>query len=890
MNHEEGKMSDLDIIKSLEKELGIQIRRISPNYDNHNSSNYVLDENEDVTRLSIHDANLKVLPVSITKLENLIELHLVRNKLKTLPVSIKKLQKLLKLSLFSNQIKIFPESITELHNLRELEIDKNHLNTLPDSIEKLQNLRKLNIGYNQFKTLPNSITKLKDLRQLNLSDNQLKTLPDSISELKNLYKIRLDSNQLTLFPDSITELRKLTQLYYSRNQLRIIPDSIKKLKNLKKLWFYNNHLKDIPNSISELQNLRGLSFGLNHITNLPDSISELMNLKELYLYDNELKNIPIEIGKLQNLKEFHINNNKLETLPSEIVKLKKLEKFYIGENLLKDPPIEIAVQGIDAIRKYFEDKKAKGTQKLNQVKVLLLGAGGAGKTSLLKRIFNEGFNPSEVETDGIEIRKWSFPKNGNDVRVDFWDFGGQQIMHTTHQFFLSKRSLYILVLDGREDQDAEHWLKMIESFGGDSPILVVKNKCDQTKGYSLDENELKSKYKGIVDFYRVSCDTNEYIDDFKKSLEMELAKVPMIEMEWPQNWFNAKEQFENLDDDFITLERFNEICTDSEVDSKNRNTVRRTLHELGIILHFDGRHFSHTQVLKPVWATEGVYKIINFEKLAENHGIFECAWLEEALKQKKKTEYYYPSERWNYIIDLMKKFEICYEIDNDNLLIPDLLEENTPLYVGTYDHSKDKIRFRLDYDFFPKSIIPRFIVRRHLEIKEDEIEGSLRWRSGVVLENKEFDAEAIIKADYKEKWIQIFVTGRQSREYFAVILTTFREIHSSFKKFEVNENVCMKDNMSLTYPYENLIYDEEDGRINFRPNRTRKNYTVKEALGSLRPVFKTEKEAQEFVEKLNEQSRKPENIFIQIIKAGRQYSIDFGAKVASNMAKDAAMG
>jgi internalin A len=65
-------------------------------------------------------------------------------------------------------------------------------------------------------------------------------------------------------------------------------------------------------------------------------------------------------------------------------------------------------------------------------------------------------------------------KNGErEIKVNFWDFGGQEIMHATHQFFLSKRSLYILVLDGRKDEKPEYWLKLIENFGGDSPVLVV---------------------------------------------------------------------------------------------------------------------------------------------------------------------------------------------------------------------------------------------------------------------------------------------------------------------------------------------------------------------------------------------------------------------------------
>lgn len=41
-------------------------------------------------------------------------------------------------------------------------------------------------------------------------------------------------------------------------------------------------------------------------------------------------------------------------------------------------------------------------------------------------------------------------KGEEDVRLHVWDFGGQEIMHATHQFFLTERSLYLLVLSGRQ--------------------------------------------------------------------------------------------------------------------------------------------------------------------------------------------------------------------------------------------------------------------------------------------------------------------------------------------------------------------------------------------------------------------------------------------------------
>jgi internalin A len=74
--------------------------------------------------------------------------------------------------------------------------------------------------------------------------------------------------------------------------------------------------------------------------------------------------------------------------------------------------------------------------------------------------------------------------------------GGQEIMHATHQFFLTRRSLYLLVLSGREggaDQDAEYWLKLVESFGGESPVLVVLNK-QREHPCEVNQRQLHGKY------------------------------------------------------------------------------------------------------------------------------------------------------------------------------------------------------------------------------------------------------------------------------------------------------------------------------------------------------------------------------------------------------------
>jgi internalin A len=44
------------------------------------------------------------------------------------------------------------------------------------------------------------------------------------------------------------------------------------------------------------------------------------------------------------------------------------------------------------------------------------------------------------------------PNSQDQAHLNVWDFGGQEIMHATHQFFLTRRSLYLLVLSGRGAQ------------------------------------------------------------------------------------------------------------------------------------------------------------------------------------------------------------------------------------------------------------------------------------------------------------------------------------------------------------------------------------------------------------------------------------------------------
>ena len=116
------------------------------------------------------------------------------------------------------------------------------------------------------------------------------------------------------------------------------------------------------------------------------------------------------------------------------------------------------------------------------------------------------FNSREKTTEGIKISDWSCALNRkNKATIHIWDFGGQDIMHATHQFFLTARTLYLLVLTRRQggyDEEVDYWLRLIRAFGGkDAPVIVALNKqkdepFDVNRGGWL-AGKIRQQHKGI---------------------------------------------------------------------------------------------------------------------------------------------------------------------------------------------------------------------------------------------------------------------------------------------------------------------------------------------------------------------------------------------------------
>jgi internalin A len=147
----------------------------------------------------------------------------------------------------------------------------------------------------------------------------------------------------------------------------------------------DNQLKTLPEAIEQLSTLTYLDLQDNGFENLPRQIFSLVGLDTLKLSNNELTTFPPEIGNLVNLQDINGWNNKIENLPQELCKLSKLTRLDLGSDNSLNPALKSAYEaGLDELKAYL--RSLENAEPLYEAKLVLVGEGNVGKTTLLKAL------------------------------------------------------------------------------------------------------------------------------------------------------------------------------------------------------------------------------------------------------------------------------------------------------------------------------------------------------------------------------------------------------------------------------------------------------------------------------------------------------------------------
>ncbi|MGI2046462.1 COR domain-containing protein [Shewanella oncorhynchi] len=838
----DGKITKLSLLRKRIKDLNLIFKLTFLEYLDlsYTNINYLPEEIGELTGLKVLRINgnyLDNLPKGIENLSLLKELLVSDNKLKSLPKEIFSLKELTLLGVGKNKIEILPKEISKLKELNKLWLADNILTEIPDELTDLSNLRKLDLSNNLIFSLPLKIGKLSKLKFINVSNNNLQEIPDSITNIQTLENLILNNNDIDYLPRSLENLSSISHLNVSGNNIKILPDSITKLISLKDLRANGNRIRLIPKNIGELRELKSIHLAGNYISEIPDSIALLQELKVIFLDGNDISEINSHIAKLHNLVSLSLSNNNIKIIPTFISELKAIEHLFLNENLITEvpswitklkkpliwksnrsdpgsndginlygnpietPPIEIMSEGHAAVVNYFEsftNQRPEEIVRLYEGKLLIVGEGDVGKTYLTNRLIYEKI-PSGETTRGIDIHEWVInTKNIKNFRVNLWDFAGQAICHATHQFFLTSRSLYLFIWEARSDQDIvnfDYWLNIIKLLSNGSPVLVVMNKSD-VRFKSIDQAAIQKEFPNVIGFHDISAKTGAGVAELRERIYAQMEALPMIGKKLIKKWVDIRKKLESMQEsNYISYVDYVNICKNYSLTKDQADNLARYYHDLGVILHFnENKILDKIVILNPEWATDAVYTVVDNNKIQEENGVLNFHQLETIWCD------YEPSTHI-FLIELMKKFEICFELKNNkDFIIPELLHPTRLNFKWDYFNN---ICFVYKYSFMPAGIITRFTVRQH-----EIIYNSIYWRNGVCIEWD--NARALVVSDPFSKTISININGENKKELLAIIRKDIQSIHQSLNNPKHDEMIpcicddCKKDSSGSFHLYSKI--------------------------------------------------------------------------------------
>lgn len=452
---------------------------------------------------------------------------------------------------------------------------------------------------------------------------------------------------------------------------------------------------------------------------------------------------------------------------------------------IKTPPIEIASKGFRTIKSYFEQLEE---DYLYEANLFIVGESGVGKTTLAKKIKNSLYDlkTEENSTKGLDIISWNFNlKDGNEFKVNIWDFGKQTLYYSLHQFFIPKRSIYILVVDTKEEaNNLYYWFHNILLHKSESPLLII---------FNAKENQIRKIYKsscfGEIKESKTHENTKEIlqinlnndIEYIKKRVEQYIIDLSYID-EIPTTWIKVRKALSKDTRNYINLQEYAEICEKNGFpkESEKQLELMNYLHSLGICLYLqDDPLLKKTIILKPAWFINAIYKVLENRNIIEQLGQFHKDDLKNIWSEEKYKNMH------DELLQLMTKFQFCYKIPKSDgeYIIPQLLREKKIDYEW---NDKGNLYITYIYEFMPKSIILQVLGTMY----EFCYEQKYIWRHGIIL--KKYSTKAEIIEDFDRSMITIRIKGKRQKKLFDFIMDTFEKIHKHYEKLKFDTYVSCR--------------------------------------------------------------------------------------------------
>jgi len=584
------------------------------------------------------------------------------------------------------------------------------------------------------------------------------------------------------------------------------------LTGLQDLCFGANQISDIS-ILEKLIGLKSLVLAVNQISDI-SILEKLTGLQSLDLSNNQISDISI-LEKLTGLQSLDLRGNQISDISPLLPLIKSgfsistdfSEKIRIGGNPITTPPQAIIKKGSKAIISWFEQIEKDGEAPLYEAKLMILGQGGAGKTTFARLQLDPNYKvkPGKLDsTLGIDVHKGKEFQHKTQIKqiikAHLWDFGGQDIQKMLHQFFITENCLYVLVSDKRaENTNFDYWFQIVQLLGPQSHVIVLENPKDI---HSTTDDFALNKYKELFkDLHIESISVNlkkikEKSDNVRwqllnDTIEKHLSEMEIVNRPVPKKWRLIRDELEKAKSKkYISKDDFHNICqkTDINLNHEQADLCIYYLRSLGDLVYFDDRDLCTQLFLDHNWLTKGMYYILDDPQIKKNNGLFTR---KQAYEQWHKHGYNENEKAMLLRLLLKDNFDICYELEDekDNFITPLLLPGDKPT---AWEHETN-LYFRFQYGFMPHGIFSRLIVQVH-----EKIEKNICWKSGVrlidTINGKSVRAEVQHLNDPQDNQpvIDIRINGHKEgcKELLSFIRAAVIKLHKNFKTIGYQEKVA----------------------------------------------------------------------------------------------------
>lgn len=156
------------------------------------------------------------------------------------------------------------------------------------------------------------------------------------------------------------------------------------------------------------------------------------------------------------------------------------------------------------------------------IKVVVVGNGGVGKSSMIQRYCKGVFTSEYKKTIGVDFLERLIQMKGQDVRLMLWDTAGQEEFDAITKAYYRGAQACVLVfstVDRASFEAALSWRLKVEREVGAVPIVLVQNKIDLLDSAVVNSEEAEALAKQMkVRFYRASVKEDLNINDVFKYL------------------------------------------------------------------------------------------------------------------------------------------------------------------------------------------------------------------------------------------------------------------------------------------------------------------------------------------------------------------------------------